>query len=124
MGNLIFGFCQIIGEFAEYSVNLPNIWHIQEEIKQIWTKVSIFLQFQCKIFGIYAEYLVFSGILGILQNIQFPPFESAEYSVSADRENLGLGRSLTSSILALNPLTKGLVYFTICHCFVWGNVIE
>ena len=72
---------------------------------QIWTKISIFyqfdmgnIQFKCKIFGIFAEYSVFSRILGILQNIRFRQnirhFESAEYSVSADSENLGFGRSL------------------------------
>ena len=56
------------------------------------------IQFESKIFGIFAEYSVFSRILGILQNIRFRQnirhFESAEYSVSADSENLGFGRSL------------------------------
>ena len=60
------------------------------------------IQFKCQILGIFPEYSVFSRILGILQNIRFRQnirhFESAEYSVSADSENMGFGRSLLHSI--------------------------
>ena len=56
------------------------------------------IQYFGRIFGIFAKYSVFSRILGILQNILFRQnirhFEGAEYSVLADSQNLGFGRSL------------------------------
>ena len=60
------------------------------------TKIS---NLNAKYSAFFYEYSVFRRILGILQNVRFRqnirPFESAEYSVSADSENLGFGRSLT-----------------------------
>ena len=74
------------------------------------------MQSKCQIFGISPEYSVFSRILGILKNIRFRHnirhLESAEYSVSADSDNLGFGRSLTQPNYPIGCSTLYLYYGT------------
>ena len=99
----------IYGSASRISAYCPNLRHLG-----FFTR--IFLSFVVNIYGsasrisaycpIFAEYSVFSRILGIQQNIWFRqsirPLESAEYSVSADSENLGFCRSLVRTVTAAN----------------------